>query len=218
MLNRQQQMEFKMLASQINPHFLYNTLEAIRMQALSNGDKNVAKSVKLLGKSMHYVLENTGTNATTLDREIDYVKVYLSIQQIRFPDQINYVIDIDEQILPGHCRILPLLLQPVVENAVVHGLEGMKNGFIMISVKLKDSTFIEITVQDNGSGIEEARLKALINHINFGDTEGSSSIGLYNVSQRIRLCYGDQYGVTINSRQGHGTSVILTLPFILQSD
>ena len=87
LVNRQQQMEFEMLASQINPHFLYNTLETIRMQALSCGNRNVATSIKLLGKSMRYVLDNTGTSFTTLTKELEYIKTYLSIQQLRFGER-----------------------------------------------------------------------------------------------------------------------------------
>ena len=90
MLIRQQEIEFKMLASQINPHFLYNTLETIRMKALKVGDKEAATAIKLLGKSMRYVLENMGNTLTTLEEELNHVDEYISIQRLRFDDRVQY--------------------------------------------------------------------------------------------------------------------------------
>ena len=218
--NQQQQMEYKILANQINPHFLFNTLEAIRMQALGNQDREVAESVKLLGKAMHYVLENTGINATTLNRELDYIRVYLSIQQLRFPDRLQYEIRLDSMVIPEQCRILPLLLQPLVENSVVHGMNGIKQGLIHISIQMDPEEHLRIEIWDNGVGIEEDVLQRL----NDPQTETKipeqsgidSGIALYNIRQRIRLYYGTPYGICIDSIPGHGTTVTLLLPYITQ--
>ena len=120
--NQQQQMELKLLANQINPHFLYNTLETIRMKAFAEGNREVATAIKLLGKSMRYVLNNTKTTATTLDKEIDYIRTYLSIQKIRFGSRLGYTIRIEEGFQTENYQILPLLIQPIVENAFSHGL------------------------------------------------------------------------------------------------
>lgn len=105
-------MEFKMLSSQINPHFLYNTLETIRMRSIKAGNREVANGVKLLGKSMRYVLDNTATASTTLDKELDYIETYLAIQKLRFHDKINYSLkyplDMDlstYHILPCFCSL-----------------------------------------------------------------------------------------------------------------
>lgn len=213
MINRQQQMEFKMLASQINPHFLYNTLEMIRMQALANEDPDVANSIKLLGRSMHYVLENTGTNATTLDKELQYIETYLSIQKLRFGARVNYEIICDPDLSLDHYKILPLLLQPIVENAVSHGLEGIKiNGLITIQLKLLEEGLVKITISDNGVGMSHEDLCALRDRIENGEGFASSSIGLYNINQRIRLLYGKEYCLQIDSELGTGTSVTLLLP------
>lgn len=212
-INKQQQMEFKMLASQINPHFLYNTLETIRMQALASGSQTVASSIKLLGKSMHYVLENTGTDYTTLAEELSHVEVYLAIQQLRFGDRVNYEIQIDNNLNLKEYRILPLLLQPVVENAVVHGLEGVdEKGIIEITIKLIESNQIMIKIKDNGDGMDELTLTQLNEKINSKTIDNSSSIGLYNINQRIKLLYGKSYGLYINSVLHHGTTVTLTIP------
>ena len=212
LINRQQQMEFEMLASQINPHFLYNTLETIRMQALSSGNREVATSIKLLGKSMHYVLENTGTSFTTLTRELDYIKTYLAIQQMRFGDRVNGSIQIAEDLDTDEYRILPLLLQPIVENAIIHGLENMdEDGHINIALHTTED-FLLIKISDNGCGMTEEELSNLKRRIKEHDPKDTRSIGLYNIDQRIHLFYGTEYGMEIESCPGKGTFVTLRLP------
>ncbi|WP_455717882.1 sensor histidine kinase [Anaerosporobacter sp.] len=212
LINGQQKMEFKMLASQINPHFLYNTLETIRMQALSSGNRDVATSIKLLGKSMHYVLENTGTSCTTLTKELDYIKTYLSIQQLRFGDRVNTAFEIQEDLDTDEYKILPLLLQPIVENAIIHGLENInEKGLVTISIATQDSNLI-ITIRDNGIGMDADSLDKLNSNISNHDPNDSRSIGLYNIRQRIHLFYGEEYCMEVNSRQNQGTTVTLKLP------
>jgi two-component system sensor histidine kinase YesM len=211
--NQQQKMEFKMLASQINPHFLYNTLETIRMKAFTEGNREVANAIKLLGKSMHYVLENTGTSSTTLKKELDYISTYLAIQKLRFNERVNYTLNISDDMDLDEYQILPLLLQPVVENAILHGLEGAEeNGQIYIDVKTKDDEVLLINIFDNGLGMTEDELDSLTNNIQVHKKTKTSSIGLYNINQRIKLFYGEAYGMTIKSRPNEGTLVALTLP------
>lgn len=219
LINRQQQMEFKMLASQINPHFLYNTLETIRMQALSTGNKDVITSIKLLGKSMHYVLENTGTDSTTLAKELEYVEVYLSIQKLRFGDRVNYSIHSVENINLNDYKILPLLLQPIVENAVIHGLErNILNGQIIINISKTADNLLIIKIIDNGKGINSEGLKELNRRINSASLDSASSIGLYNINQRIKLLYGSEYGITLTSQLNEGTTVTLIIPAIVAKE
>ncbi|WFR56563.1 histidine kinase [Anaerocolumna sp. AGMB13025] len=215
LINKQQQMEYKMLANQINPHFLYNTLETIRMQALSTGNKDVITSIKLLGKSMHYVLENTGTDSTTLAKELEYVEVYLSIQKIRFGDRVNYTINYYEDMDLNNYKILPLLLQPIVENAVIHGLERNKvNGQIIINISKTANNMLIIKITDNGNGMNAVQLKELNKRINSASLDTTSSIGLYNINQRIKLLYGAEYGITFASQLNEGTTVTLIIPAI----
>ena len=212
LVNRQQQMEFEMLASQINPHFLYNTLETIRMQALSCGNRNVATSIKLLGKSMRYVLDNTGTSFTALTKELEYIKTYLSIQQLRFGDRVNYTLQVDEDLDTDSCKILPLLLQPVVENAILHGLESKtQDGMITIQIASVDTVLL-ITIKDNGQGMTNEELDALRDRIRKHPSSDTHSIGLYNINQRISLFYGEGYYMEINSAIGAGTTVRLKIP------
>lgn len=212
MINKQQEMEFKMLASQINPHFLYNTLETIRMKAFTAGAREVATAIKLLGKSMRYVLENTGTTFVTLNRELEHVQTYLTIQKLRFGDKFDSTFEIAEDIQSEEWYILPLLLQPIVENAVLHGLEEKEtDGHIRIAVYRKENLFF-IDVSDNGCGMEEEELETLRRSIEIKDTSRSKSIGLYNINQRITLYYGKNQCMRINSEPNHGTTVRLILP------
>ena len=215
LLNEQQVMEFKMLASQINPHFLYNTLETIRMKAFKANDREVARAIKLLGKSMRYVLENTGTSFTTLSKELEHIKVYLDIQKLRFTDKFDSEIEVMEDIDPGKLLILPLLLQPVVENAILHGLEEKeKEGLIHILVRkqLGEEELLCIEVSDNGNGMTEEALAFLQSTIEEKDISRNKSIGLYNINQRIKLTYGQKYGVKISSNIEEGTRVSLFIP------
>lgn len=212
LINQQQQIEFKMLTSQINPHFLYNTLETIRMRSLKAGNHEVANAVKLLGKSMRYVLENTTTSTTTLAKELDYIQTYLAIQRLRFHDKVNYILRIPSDLNLEEYQIMPLLIQPIVENAILHGLEEVEqNGKIIIHIKQKKDRFI-IDIFDNGCGMTPDEIKNMEQTIFHHSKESSKSIGLSNIYQRIQLCYGIEYGLTVNSRKNQGTLITLTIP------
>lgn len=210
LINEQQKMEFQMLASQINPHFLYNTLEMIRMKAIVAGDGETATAIKLLGKSMRYVLDNTGTEYTTLAKELSHIETYLQIQRLRFGDRVNYIFKCQEGLNPEHIEILPLLLQPIVENAILHGLEEVESGG-MIKVSITRETeggdALAIAITDNGCGMDGRALANMRRNLEKGTINDRYGIGLYNINQRIRICYGKNYGLTIESVQGKGTIV-----------
>ncbi|HWT76240.1 MAG TPA: histidine kinase [Mobilitalea sp.] len=217
--NAQQRMEMEVLASQINPHFLYNTLETIRMKAFKAGDKDVATAIKLLGKSMRYVLENTGTTSTTLKNELEYIETYLQIQRLRFSEKVNYSFVIEEGIDTEEHEILPLLIQPIVENAIVHGLEEVeKGGQIRIEVYTTNKEYLHIDISDNGCGMNFERLMALRRKLETPHLNPNKNIGLYNIHQRIRLCYGAQYGIQVDSAPGKGTKVSLILPITINRE
>lgn len=211
--NHQQKMEFEMLSSQINPHFLYNTLETIRMKALSNNDREVANSVKLLGKYMRHNLESTGTT-TSLQLELYYIEIYLTIQKLRFENKINFSITVEPVFDTNNYYILSLLIQPIVENSIIHGLEEVEEGgqidITVTTDAIKDQVII--SVSDNGIGLTQEELTALMNRIHSKDKKVNSSIGLFNIYQRIKLCYGEEYGLDIISSIGNGTTVKLLLP------
>jgi len=206
----QKEAEFKMLSSQINPHFLYNTLETIRMKAFCKGDREIADIVKKLGKIMRRNLEVSG-KPVPLKSELELISNYLEIQSMRFEGMVNYELIIDEEINIKEYMILPLLLQPVVENAFVHGLEERKEkGTILIRLYKEISELI-IQIEDNGIGIEEEKLKILNETLNKVEDE-SKSIGMRNVNKRIKIHYGNEYGVKIESEFKVGTSVKIYLP------
>ncbi len=210
-LNQQQQMEYNVLASQINPHFLFNTLETIRMTALKNQDREAADSIKLLSKSMRYTLDNEGRKLTSLANELQAIDIYTRIQKMRFGDRVNLKTAVAAGIDSDYLQILPLLIQPLVENAITHGLEKLtRPGLILLSVS-RQADILRIEVKDNGVGIPTAELEALRKRIDDNDLEDSRSIGLRNVNNRIRMYYGRQCGLTITSTPGAGTTVTLLL-------
>ncbi len=213
--NEQQKMEFKMLASQINPHFLYNTLETIRMKAFTAGDKEVATAIKLLGKSMRYVLENTGASDTSLQAELDHIVMYLKIQQLRFGDRVNYNTVVQPGMNLSEYRILPLLLQPIVENAIIHGLEAREEGGVVWFCIYVIDDVVYVDVSDNGCGMDEETLNNVLTKVqDYTKKRRKSNIGLYNINRRIKLNYGEQYGLDIQSTLGEGTMVRVTFPVI----
>jgi two-component system sensor histidine kinase YesM len=200
--------EFKALASQINPHFLYNTLETIRMKAYSNDDKETADLLKVLGKFMRRSLA-VKDGLVNLTSELEFTHNYLKLQSARFGDRVTYNIYAEPD---GEYKILPLIIQPLVENAYAHGVESVKSGgYIFIAVKNAGQNVL-IDVTDNGMGMDEDTLFALREKINIGDTSSGRSIGLTNVHMRIKKYFGESYGMQIFSEEGKGTMIRLTLP------
>lgn len=207
---KQKEIKLKMLANQINPHFLFNTLETIRMTAHSNGQKDIASITKLLGKIMRKSLE-VGSELILIEAEIDLVKCYLDIQKFRYSKRLSYDIKIIDDI--SNYKILPLIVQPLVENAVIHGIEN-KEGQGNIEICLQESDgFLVISVADNGLGINANVQKALMESFNeYDDDDSGRHIGMKNVHQRIRLYYGEKYGIRFQSTMGVGTKVDIMLP------
>lgn len=199
-----------MLASQINPHFLYNTLETIRMKAFTAGDREAAGAIKMLGKSLRYVLDNTGTVVTTLEKELEHVENYLAIQKLRFGEKFNSFFEVEEDVEAEKLSIIPLILQPIVENALLHGLEEVESGGeIRIHLYIREEFFF-MDVEDNGCGMKEEALEELRRNIDVKDFGRSKSIGLYNINQRLNLHYGGSRNMRIYSEEGKGTTVRLT--------
>lgn len=206
---KQKDAEFKMLASQINPHFLYNTLETIRMRAFCNGDKELADIVKKLGKIMRRNLEVTN-EIVTLKSELDMIGNYLEIQGLRFKGKVEY--DFRLEVDPEDYLILPLLLQPIVENAFVHGLESStKLGKIEVSI-YDEVGYLIVEISDNGVGITKEKLDYINGKLRAYNDVNKKSIGISNVNERIKMFYGEEYGLYILSSLEVGTKVIILLP------
>ncbi|MCR4782758.1 MAG: histidine kinase [Lachnospiraceae bacterium] len=214
LLNEQQQMEMKLLAGQINPHFLYNTLEMLRMKALTEGNRSLSKAIQMLGKCMHYVLSNTKSTATTLQKEITYLENYLSIMKMRFGNRLNYDIRIDSTLSLDDVLILPLLIQPVVENAIIHGLEETgEPGLLVLKIKKMPHDKLLITVYDNGIGMDKNALKKMRRRLNqVPNPNANHGVAMYNINTRIHLYYGKEYGVKILSKPQKCTFVSIKIP------
>lgn len=205
---QQREAEFKALASQINPHFLYNTLETIRMKARVNHEPEIEELVKLLAKILRKSIQ-VGGSEVTVKAETELVEAYLKIQRYRFDERIQYRIQMNEEV--ENCRILPLILQPLVENSIIHGLETKEGtGCILIQIEERAEQLF-ITVEDDGVGMDEARLALLQKELGRRSLE-RSHVGVCNVHERIRLRYGEEYGLSIQSVKGNMTRVVLHLP------
>ena len=199
-----------MLASQINPHFLYNTLETIRMKARVNHQSEIEELVKMLAKILRKNIR-AGDEDVSIRGEVEMVESYLRIQQYRFGDRIRYRIQVDEGL--EECRILPLILQPIVENSIIHGLEEKEGiGHILIRVEQVGER-IFITIEDDGLGISVSRLEEVNRQLGRRGIN-RSHIGICNVHQRIRLKYGEEYGLGISSVEGEMTRVTIRIPAI----
>ncbi len=214
---RQAEIRFKMLSTQINPHFLFNTIETIRMKALSSGEKDISSMLRMLASLLRYNLSVKGT-PVPLKQELEAVDNYLKIQQMRFGNRVSYDVLVTGD--SSDVQVLPLLIQPLVENSFSHGLEDrLSGGMIYIIINIlpmaDNSKLIDIIVKDNGSGIESQKLSQLQERLqNPVNEDASTSIGIENVNSRIKLFYGNEYGMKIESKIGEGTTV--TLHFLLK--
>ncbi len=213
---RKKEAELYMLQSQINPHFIYNTLESIRMLAESNDDIYVSKSLFTLGKLLRYSVDINNKIVSVKD-EVDYLNNYLYLQNFRFSNRLQFNINLDNELY--EYKILKLLFQPIVENAIQHGLEPQFNTGVITITGYKTSEGICFDISDNGVGISEYQLIEINEIINdFSNTiDGSKmkSIGLRNINERIKLHYGESYGIQIISAEGKGTLVRLNLPNVI---
>jgi two-component system, sensor histidine kinase YesM len=201
------------LQSQINPHFLYNTLGSISMYAEIQGNREVVKMTNSLSKLLRYSI-NSQKSQVSLEMELEHVKGYMSIQQIRFENKIQFYVEIEPELLA--CSVIRFILQPIVENSIVHGFEkGNGYGTIVLSGKKIDDSMV-IKIQDDGAGMNAMQLQNLHDKkISFVDPdEGNGGHGLMNVHRRIVLRYGNQFGITIESDLAKGTTISLVLPFM----
>ncbi|GBG08292.1 two-component sensor histidine kinase [Paenibacillus agaridevorans] len=205
--------DYLVLQAQIKPHFLYNTLESIRMLAEINNDQEVVDATYTFGRLLRYTL-NSGDNETRLQHEIDNVKHYLDMHKLRMLDRLSFSIQVLTEIDDIRCP--RFILQPLVENCIQHGIgQSRKRGEIDIVVR-REGEELQIVIADNGPGIPAERLELIRGVLsNERDREElqneNSGHGLYNVSERIRAFYGGHTRLLIESREGEGTKYILRL-------
>lgn len=211
---KQKQAEINALQAQIKPHFLYNTLEVIRMCALSSKNTEVAQMIYNLASMFRYSTYNNGT-LVTLSDEIKHCKMYLSLCNTRYKGIMDYKVDIDDKFLS---YLVPkFTVQPILENSINHGLrKDYSENLISINlIEIKDG--VELIITDNGSGINKEKLNEIEVDLE-KNLQKSSSIGLMNINNRLKLKFGNYYGVSIESKESEGTTVKIKLPILRDED
>lgn len=213
--------QMKALESQINAHFLYNTLEAINSLAEIEGSEDISTMALALGDMFRYSIKTKGA-LVPLKKELAHVQNFVAIQQIRFDNAFCFQMEVPEELLS--CKILKLILQPLVENALYHGLLHCNAGSTICLTAKKEAGILCFQVQDDGVGMEPEVLERLqklleekprFRELNQRD---NGSIGLKNINSRIRLYYGDGYGLTIISEPGNGTTVQIRIPEVEENE
>ena len=204
-------LELQTLIYQINPHFLYNTLDSINMLARKNDDIQVALMVTNLSRLFRLSL-NRGRDVITVREEMMQVTYYLKIQKFRFEEQLDWNINFDDEIL--EYRMLKFIMQPLVENAIYHGIKSKNEYGKLTSRGYKDKNMLIFVIKDTGKGMDEDTLTKLYQRINEKkrDEKENRGYGIWNVNQRIKLYYGEQYGLQIDSIVDKGTSIYIKIP------
>ena len=203
-----QKMEILAYRNQINPHFLYNTLSCIRDMAVFYDVDQIAEMAMALSDIFRYAVN--GSNIVTVRDELEYTQIYATIIRYRHMDKITIKTEADPEALDKH--IFRLMLQPLVENAVLHGMvENIRPGTVSVRIRhLADTKQLEIVTSDDGTGMDEEKLASVRKLLE--KPKENESIGISNIVMRLRLVYGDQYSMRIESRSGEGTEVTVIIP------
>ena len=201
--------ELNALQSQINPHFLFNTIECIRMVARNDGNENVSIMLSKLGNMFRWMMQ-FDSRIVYLEDELEYITSYLYLQRLRFSTDINIDICVPDTLL--YLGIPRFTLQPIVENAILHGFEDhTSQKEISLDAKEEDG-MLQITIADNGKGITPGKFSALQQYLINGENKCGFGIGIKNVYDRLHLMFSDHCSFSIRSEEGHGTTVVLSIP------
>ena len=200
---KQKTAEVYALQAQINPHFLYNTLETIRMSAVDLQDKETAEMIKILAKMFRQGFK--GSSVVTIREELEYCKTYLSLLNIRYQGRMEVEYRVDPEILD--CAVLRHLIQPIIENSVVHGFDWSRRENRISIEGHSENEALVIAISDNGCGMTAEQLAELRSSLKGSDRAVYEKIGLHNVQNRIRMIYKPPYGLDIESEKGVGTRV-----------
>ncbi|GIO62090.1 cache domain-containing sensor histidine kinase [Paenibacillus cineris] len=205
------ELEFQVLSHQINPHFLYNTLESIRWKAENHGRNDIGEMVSALGNLLRLSL-NQGKDITTVGREVEQVKAYVQIEQARIGMPLRVLYFFDEEMLD--MTFMRLLLQPLVENAIQHSIRGnFEKGKVILSGRVEERDLV-IDISDNGKGIPEEVLKELNDTAGNRKMAGRSGVGLRNVNERLKIYFGPDYQLRIETQEGKGTKITIRHPIL----
>ena len=206
------QVEIDALKGQINPHFIFNTLETFRMMAVENDNFELADDISTFGKIRYNI--TLMNEITTIQEEINYLQHYIQIQNCRFNNRISLYVHIEPP-LEKH-PIIKLLIQPIAENAIIHGLPHNIDTLFRIQIHIQRvEEALTIKIHDNGDGMTPEQLTRLHQELKLSylDAKSKKSIGLRNVNERISLYYGPDYGLSISSQFHKGTSIKITIPY-----
>ena len=199
--------ELRALQSQINPHFLYNTLDSIIWMAENGENEEVVKMTAALATMMRQSFNNKA-EIVSLEAEMEHVESYLMIQKMRYMDKLNFSVSLEEGI--RECPIVKLVLQPLVENAIYHGIRYKNGSGTVLVIAKREGEEIHITVEDDGVGMSEEELQHIFDEhkVNYN----SNGVGVYNVERRLKLYYGNAYGLFYESARNRGTRVLMKIP------
>lgn len=218
---QEREAELSALQSQMNPHFIYNTLESINMMAIRQKHAEVSDMVTALGKLLRYTIDKVD-RMVPLGEELAFVQSYVRIQQVRYDGKLEVIYDIDETVT--ECLIPKLMLQPLVENAVYHGIEGQEDGGMIWISALKFDHELLISVRDNGKGMAQAEMDELNEAISRQPAHealrchAGDSLGLNNIAQRLRLIYGESGSLSIDGSPGQGLVVTISIQLLPKGD
>ena len=206
----QKNAEIRALEAQINPHFLYNTLDSINWMAIEKEEYEISKMIRNLGVILRYSV-NKSNQIVTVRELSDWLEKYISLQQMRFNDAFSYCLNIDKDTYDR--TVYKLLLQPFVENAIIHGFKEMESGgFLQIDIMpAENGQGIVIIIEDNGKGMPQEMLKCYNDREEAIKDEGKS-IGLHNAFSRMNMYYGEKASWNVSSMEGMGTVITLRLP------
>jgi len=206
---RKREAEMDALNSQINPHFLYNTLESIRMMAVIEEKKEIAAATEALADLFRYSIKHR-KDLVDIKDEIQHAVNFIRLLKIRYEDKFDFVVDMDNDIY--QYKALKFILQPILENAIYHGIiKKPGKGVVKLSVHIEENNVV-FNIWDDGIGMDAQKLCELREYLENVDMEDMKSIGLKNVNDRVRLYFGNSYGIAIDSSQGQWTRVKLAIP------
>ncbi|MFC5468581.1 sensor histidine kinase [Cohnella suwonensis] len=215
-VEKQKEAEIRALEAQINPHFLYNTLDSINWMAIEKEEHQISQMLKGLAQILRYSIKDSN-KWVTVREELEWMNQYVFLQQHRFRSSFQCMVEHDDKALGF--RINKLLLQPFIENSIIHGFEGRKRGGLLrIAVEVVDERTFSIRIGDNGAGMDEDKLKDLMSGKARHSVGKGSGLGIHNVMDRLRMYYGGQASCNISSEIGQGTRVELILPIVREGE
>lgn len=203
---KEKEAEIRALEAQINPHFIYNTLDSINWLAIENNQNEISKMLSQFAMILRYQINKSNT-LVTIGEEISYLEKYLYLQKVRFNDSFEYMINCEEEV--RECKLYKMIFQPFIENAIIHGYENIDYcGLLTVDIKRYDKDYLKFTISDNGKGMSNEMIKAI-----FVDRENpGNSIGILNVLLRLDMYYGNDYRLEVSNKESGGIIIGIIIP------